>query len=664
MENIKEYSRQEPTWGMFNFIAESIRNKLLVALMALSLIPLIILGIFMYNRSSGVLMEKMFGNLNAVENIKADTIRNHFENRRYDMNVLVQTVETLRNNAFEKLAAMHQLKKKLIESYFTERMNDVSVLSAIPITAEAMIAFQEAEGPVGGDTWKDAERIHGPFLTKFSESYGYYDVFLVSADGRIVYTVAQESDLGQNLMSDELRNGPAGQAFEKGLKSLTFQDFGEYGPTSGAPAAFISSPIIVNEVTAGVIMVQVSVDQINAIMQERTGMGTTGGTYLVGPDKLFRSDSVHVRESTVMNPAFVVDTAGVTEALAGKTGQGVVIDYRGEYVLSSWTPVNIHGVTYAMLAEIDVTEAFVPGGGGDEKDFFTKYKEGYGYYDLCLINPDGYLFYSVERGKDYQTNILSGPYKDSNLGRLAASVLETKAFGMADFEKYLPNDNSPAAFFAQPVVREGKVELIVAAKLSLNQINAIMQDHTGLGDSGETYLIGPDKLWRSDSRFLKELRVESTVLNPGTTVDTAASRSALAGEKGTQVVTDYRGRKVLSSWSPLVLTKPDATNPQGIRWALVADIEYEEVHRPVVNMAWFSAGTIIVAAILVVIVSLFLTRGLTTQVNHIMDLFGEIGRGKFEARTPVTSQDELGTLAFSLNAMLDNTLSLIRSSDK
>ena len=65
-----------------------------------------------------------------------------------------------------------------------------------------------------------------------------------------------------------------------------------------------------------------------------------------------------------------------------------------------------------------------------------------------------------------------------------------------------------------------------------------------------------------------------------------------------------------------------------------------------------------------VFVSLLLAKGLSTQVNHIIDLFGEIGIGNFEARTPVTTQDELGTMAFSLNAMLDNTLSLIQSSEE
>ncbi len=665
--------------SFFRRVAESIRNKLLVSLMALALIPLVLLTWITYKGGSDALEKKAFDNLTAVQSIKSANIRTYFQTRIADMDVLVETVKTLREKAFNQLASMQELKKKLIENYFTERLNDIAVLAASPMTGAALEAFAKA-GAVGGSEWKAAERIHAPFLVGFSENYGYYDLFLVSSDGKILYTAAQESDLGQNLKTGDLKDSPAGQAFAKGLQALSFQDFGEYGPAGAVPAAFISAPVSFSAggsaggsggggaAQTGVLMVQVSIDQINQIMQERTGLGETGGTYLIGADRLFRSDSVHVRESTVLNPAFAVDTVGVAEALAGRSGQGVVIDYRGEYVLSSWTPLNVHGVKWAMLAEMDVTEAFVPKVPGEEKDFFAKYREGYGYNDICLINPDGYLFYSVEKGKDFQTNLLTGPYKQTNLGRLLSNVLKNKAFAMADFEKYAPDSDAAAAFFAQPVISRDEAELVVAVRLSLEQINQIMQERTGLGETGETYLLGPDRLWRSDSRFLKELGVKTTVLNEKMKAEMqnpASLREALAGKSGTEIIAEnYRGRKVLSSWSALNVVRPGPGNPEGVRWALFADIDYAEVKAPVVRMALYSILTVLLATAVIIFAALRLARGLTTQVNHITDLFGEIGIGNFAARTPVVSEDELGTMAFSLNAMLDNTLSLIQSSEE
>ncbi len=49
-----------------------------------------------------------------------------------------------------------------------------------------------------------------------------------------------------------------------------------------------------------------------------------------------------------------------TEALAGKTDAKVVIDYNGNPVLSAFTPVDLGGFTWALLAEIDEAEVRAP----------------------------------------------------------------------------------------------------------------------------------------------------------------------------------------------------------------------------------------------------------------------------------------------------------------
>jgi len=658
---IKRLSDSRPVM----FISESIRNKLIFWFLTLSLIPLIILGIIAYNRSSAALMDNASKNLQALESARADTVKKYFEGLYNDINALNDAVKTLRSKAFNQLASIQQLKKRLIESYFNERMNDVKILSDMPVIAEALLAFDKVANQRGTPAWKAVEQQYGPFLAKYSESQGYYDTYLVTEKGDIVYTVAQESDLGQNLKDGELKDTSAGKAFQGGLKEITFQDFEAYAPAYGDIAAFISAPVYLKDSLIGIVMVQVSVDQINFVMQERTGLGQSGESYMVGPDALFRSDSIHIEESTVMNPAFIVDTKGTDEALEGKSGQGVTVNFRGEYVLSSWTPVKIHEkLTWAMLGEIDVTEAFVPRD-EEDKDFFTQHKERYGYENLSLINPDGFLFFTVVRGEDYRTNLLTGPYKDSNLGRLVAKVLETKEPGMADFEVYEPIGKKQAAFIALPVLSENReVEAIVAAQLSAEQINKVMLDRTGLSEKTETYLIGPDKKFRSESMFLKDLGVRSAVMNPAVIVTTTAAQDALTGRGGTGVIKDYRGIRVLSSWSSIPVSPSTQVNPQGIRWGVIAQTDYEEVKRPA-NKMLFGGFVLFLAAIVVVSFGAWrLSRGLTKQVNHITDLFGEIGMGNFKARTPVDTSDELGAMAISLNAMLDNTLSLIQTSEE
>src|SRR6185436_12798855 len=84
----------------------------------------------------------------------------------------------------------------------------------------------------------------------------------------------------------------------------------------------------------------------------------------------------------------------------------------------------------------------------------------------------------------------------------------------------------------------------------------------GFGATGETYLIGPDLLMRTNSRFEKQpTALRQTILTP------AASR-ALKGETGTINQIDYRGTSVIASFAPF--------DAMGVRWAIVAKIDVDE----------------------------------------------------------------------------------------
>ncbi|MBZ0256461.1 cache domain-containing protein, partial [bacterium] len=247
----------------------------------------------------------------------------------------------------------------------------------------------------------------------------------------------------------------------------------------------------------------------------------------------------------------------------------MIQDYNNKPVLSGYTPVQIGDFQWALLAEIDVAEALRP---VDEQGeaFFKKYKEEYGYYDLFLINPDGYVFYTVAQEADYQTNILNGPYQSSSLGKLTANVIKSKSYGIGDFAPYAPSNNEPAAFIAKPLIDNGNVEMIIALQLSLESINNIMMERKGMGESGETYLVGSDSLMRSDS-FLDPVNhsVVASFANPQLgKIDTETSRKALKGESGHEIVNDYNGNPVLSAYAPLSL--------EGVNWAILADIDKAE----------------------------------------------------------------------------------------
>ena len=65
-----------------------------------------------------------------------------------------------------------------------------------------------------------------------------------------------------------------------------------------------------------------------------------------------------------------------------------------------------------------------------------------------------------------------------------------------------------------------------------------------------------------------------------------------------------------------------------------------------------------------VLVSIVTYRYITIQISSINNVFRQIDKGNFQARAQIFSIDELGSMAHSLNEMLDRTLSLIQSQDE
>lgn len=220
-------------------------------------------------------------------------------------------------------------------------------------------------------TYDRLHRKYHPIVRNYLEKFGYYDIFLVSAkDGRIVYSVFKEIDYGTSLLTGPYASSGIGKSFQKARSAakdtVHTEDFSPYFPSYDAPASFISSPIYDGERLAGVLIFQFPINSLNAIMNERDGMGKTGESYLVGGDYLMRSDSYLSPESHSVTASFAdpatgrVKTEAVELALGGKTGIDFIFDYNGAEVLSAYTPLEMDQLRWALLVEIDKAEAFAP----------------------------------------------------------------------------------------------------------------------------------------------------------------------------------------------------------------------------------------------------------------------------------------------------------------
>ncbi|MCP4749949.1 MAG: hypothetical protein GY866_03580, partial [Proteobacteria bacterium] len=318
-----------------------------------------------------------------------------------------------------KMNAIREAKKSRIEDYFKNSFMQMRVFSNskdVSDLFQRLVKYHKdtkvsATGNYSVTTseYQQIYSTHGALLNRFQEDSGYYDVFVICAKhGHVMYSAARESDLGENLGHGRYKNTGLADLWNKVVRTgkPAVVKMAPYAPSNDEPAMFAGYPIRDSKGSLiGLVAFQIPLDQINRIMNERTGMGKTGESYLVGADQLMRSDSFldpthHSVKASFRNPVKgKVATEASIDALAGKTNTKVVVDYNGNPVLSSYTSIKIGDIIWGLLVEIDVAEAFSPVDANGE-EFFAKYVELYGYYDLFLVNPNGYIFYTAAKESD------------------------------------------------------------------------------------------------------------------------------------------------------------------------------------------------------------------------------------------------------------------------
>ncbi len=453
---------------------------------------------------------------------------------------------------------------------------------------------------------------HDKGLKSLRDNLAVANILLIDANGNIVYSTNESVDLGQNVTVGSLKNSPLGKVFAKAGKETAIGDFALYEPLKDF-ASFVAVPL--NDETGsylGVVAFQISKKEINNIMQDRSGLTATAESFLIAKDSdgkyTYRSDRVvkqgNIGEERKGESGFIED------ALSGNTGRLFKLGNKGKYELTLYEPVKIQGLNWAIITTVSVEEIVSPKSAGATEDYYSQYVKAYGYYDLMLVATDGQVFYTVHKEADYGTNVINGQYKNYGLGRVVKKASYYSGFAFEDFDKYAPSDNKVSAFIAQPVVDNGEVIFTLALQLSPTGINNIMAERTGLGKTGESYLVGSDNLMRSDSIQDTAHKLQASFENPETgSIKTIAVEEGLAGKSGSKSFTGYTGDQIIASYAPVRVFGT-------VNWVLIAKMNDTEAFAPVYDfaktMGILGVGVLIVLILFALFVVGFISQGVTT----------------------------------------------------
>ncbi|MCD4748935.1 MAG: HAMP domain-containing protein [Thermoanaerobaculales bacterium] len=275
------------------------------------------------------------------------------------------------------------------------------------------------------------------------------------------------------------------------------------------------------------------------------------------------------------------------------------------------------------------------------------YWRGSDHHDVLLIcAKHGHVLFSCAEQADLGTNLGHGPFRESGMATLWRKVTSSGAGALVDFSLYAPSNNSPEAFAGFPVFDDqGLLEGLIAFQISSENIDSIMQDRTGLGETGETYLVGPDFLFRSNSRFSSE----STALN--LSARSPATEAAMAGKTGFMKDLDYRGVPVWSAFTKLDLP--------GVEWAIMAEIDDKEATTGAVHIQSRTMWALMIFALLSLGASFLISRAFRNPILIIDKALQRLVEGDLSQVIDIDRGDEIGVMAASLNLVTSSLSSMV-----
>lgn len=278
------------------------------------------------------------------------------------------------------------------------------------------------------------------------------------------------------------------------------------------------------------------------------------------------------------------------------------------------------------------------------------YLETFGYYDIFIADPQsGDIIYSVFKELDYSTSLLGGPYSNTSIGKAFNNSLNKQAEStfLADFQTYLPSYDSPASFISSPIYNGESLVGVLIFQMPIEDINNIMGARTGMGETGETYLVGSDNLMRSDSYLDPTYHtVINSFKNPVKgSVRTKAVEHALAGASATEFITDYKGNPVISSYNTIDLGE--------FKWVAIAEQDVAEAMAP---LAGFKQSMLLFGLFITCIVALvgvYISKSIAAPINNMAKIIKRVEQtGDFSLRSNYRSQDETGQMANAFDGLL------------
>ncbi|MCG8617325.1 MAG: methyl-accepting chemotaxis protein, partial [Desulfobacterales bacterium] len=380
--------------------------------------------------------------------------------------------KALRAEVVSKFDAIQATKSNYIKDYFIQVRTDVSILKDDPYLQDTIKilsnSFMEEKDLEKNTTWNTLVKFKEPPIKAQTEKNGFYDLLMIAPSGDIVYTVNKGGELGKNVSGGDLADSSLGRAFKKmqevADETVAFADFSPYPPLNGEQAAFMVGRMIDRfGKEVGFVGIRIPADKFNEIIQQRSGMGETGESFLVGAG----ANGAELRTDRVITPGKIGQAQTdrfIEMALDGKSGFGLKENDSGENEFVGYVPLDIPGAHWAMITTGAVTEVFGA--------VSTLKKTMMGIMGAVFIAVAGIAF--------WVTGVIIKPIRNT------VSMLRDIAEGEGDLTRRLDrdSDNEMGEMANWFNVFMGKIQEIIAGIVTdATTLNSVSSDLSAISDS-------------------------------------------------------------------------------------------------------------------------------------------------------------------------------------
>jgi methyl-accepting chemotaxis protein len=280
---------------------------------------------------------------------------------------------------------------------------------------------------------------------------------------------------------------------------------------------------------------------------------------------------------------------------------------------------------------------------------FRALQQQRGYADILLFDTALSNVYSVAKLADFGTGFSEGggPWAETALGQVVreAAAGQAGAVFISDFAAYGPSAGAAASFIAAPVHAQGTLVGILAFQLPSGRISAVLHRTTGLGASGEIFLVGQDGLARNNSPVTAE--DDALALS----IQGDAIASALAGTAALGTIEHHLGARYVAAAAPLSFG--------GVDWAVVALESQAEITAPAAGLR---NGLLIIGAALLAmagLTGLLIARAMTRPIARLGDAMAAIAADSLDIAVPgLERADELGHMAEAVEVLRNSGLKM------